>query len=135
MTRYLLDTNHLSPLITPSHSLGERVYNHGAMGDTFDIPVPVLSEFLFGIGSLPRAHQSRQEWQQIRANFAFIDVNAEMAEEAANLRLLLQKRGWQLKLFDALIAVIALRGAYILLTTDKDFHGIDAIQYENWRLG
>lgn len=103
------------------------------MGDTFAIPTPVLSEFLFGIGSLPRAQQNRQEWERIRADFAIIDINAELAEEAANLRLKLQKRGWQLKLFDALIAVIALRGNYTLLTTDKDFYSVEAIQHENWR--
>lgn len=133
MTRYLLDTNHLSPLVTPGHSLRERVKQQLKQGDTFAIPTPVLSEFLFGIGNLPRAQQNRQGWQQIRTDFAFIEISAELAEEAANLRLILQKRGWQLKLFDALIAVIALRGHFTLLTTDKDFHGIDGIHYENWR--
>jgi tRNA(fMet)-specific endonuclease VapC len=133
MTRYLLDTNHLSPLITPGHSLRERVQRQFASGDTFAIPSPVLSEFLFGIGGLPRVQQNRQEWQHIRSDFGFIDINAELAEEAANLRLILQKRGWQIKLFDALIAVVALRDNFILLTTDKDFHGIDGLRHENWR--
>lgn len=130
MTRYLLDTNHLSPLITTGHSLRQR---HFATGDTFAIPTPVLSEFLFGIGNLPRAQENRQEWHRVRADFSFISIDAELAEEAAMLRLILQRQGWQLKLFDALIAVIALRDHYVLLTTDKDFGGIPNLRHENWR--
>jgi tRNA(fMet)-specific endonuclease VapC len=70
----------------------------------------------------------------MRADFDIVQIDTELAEEAADLRLRLQKRGWQLKLFDALIAVIALRGNYILLTTDKDFLAIPNLKQENWRV-
>jgi len=131
---YLLDTNHLSPLVTPDHSLRARLQQHVAQGDTFAIPTPVVSEFLFGIGNLPRARQNLAEWQRLRADFTYISIDATIAEEAATLRLLLQRQGWQLKLFDALIAVVALRGHYILLTTDKDFRAVPSLQCQNWRV-
>ncbi|MEM7129082.1 MAG: PIN domain-containing protein [Chloroflexota bacterium] len=42
-------------------------------------------------------------------------------------------QGWQIKLFDAIIAVTALRGGFTLLTTDKDFRGVPGLAQENWR--
>ena len=133
MARYLLDTNHLSPLITIGHSLRTRLQAHFAQGDTFAIPTPVLSEFLFGIGSLPRARQNQTEWERIQADLEIINVDSQMAIDAATLRLKLRTQGWQLTLFDSLIAVTALRGDYTLLTTDKDFHSIPGLRQENWR--
>ena len=61
MTTYLLDTNHISPLVTVGHSLRVKLSERQQAGDTFVIPSPVLSEFLFGIGGLPRARQNMQE--------------------------------------------------------------------------
>lgn len=121
MTHYLLDTKHLSPLITTGHSLRRRVEQQVDNGDTFTVPTIVVSEFLFGIGNLPRAKQNQQEWQKLRSRLVYTELDLELAEEAAILRLSLRKTGWQLKLIDALIAVTALRGGFTLLTTDKDF--------------
>ena len=92
-----------------------------------------MSEFLFGIGNLPRSTQNQREWSRLRSDFFFVGIDVDLAEEAATLRLTLRRQGWQLKLFDALIAVTALRGGYTLLTTDKDFRGITNLPQENWR--
>lgn len=134
MTHYLLDTNHLSPLITTGHSLRSRVEQQVDNGDTFTVPTIVVSEFLFGIGNLPRAKQNQQEWQKLRSRLVYTELDLELAEEAAILRLSLRKTGWQLKLIDALIAVTALRGGFTLLTTDKDFQSIPGLVQENWRI-
>jgi tRNA(fMet)-specific endonuclease VapC len=129
---YLLDTNHLSPLVTPGHSLRARVRTQFLAGDTFSVVAPVLSEFLFGIRSVPRSHQNLIEWQQMRADFKFYSVDASIAEEAVELRLTLRSQGWQIGLIDSFSAIIALRDQLILLTTDKDFTAIPNLQQENW---
>jgi hypothetical protein len=51
---YLLDTNHLSPLITVGHPLRNRILSLVKQGEGFNIAVPVLTEFLFGIQLMPR---------------------------------------------------------------------------------
>lgn len=132
MTTYLLDTNHLSPLVTVGHSLRAKVRQHQQAGDIFVIPSPVLSEFLFGIGGLPRALQNLQEWQLLKADFVIYSVDATIAEQAADLRLNLRKRGIQLGLVDALSAVIAIQGGFILLTTDADFQALSQLSQANW---
>ena len=66
MAEYLLDTNHLSPLVTLEHPLRERILLRMQAGDTFSIPSPALNEFLFGISVLPRAKQNLEEWERFK---------------------------------------------------------------------
>lgn len=59
MARYLLDTNHASPLVTLHHPLRRRVLSALQSGHEFAVCVPVLSEVWYGISLLPRAKQNR----------------------------------------------------------------------------
>ncbi len=70
MAIYLLDTNHASPLITPSHTLRHRVITEIAAGATFAICVPMVTELIFGIGLLPRAVANRTDPTLISLLFA-----------------------------------------------------------------
>lgn len=132
MTTYLLDTNHVSPLVTVGHSLRLKVSERQQAGDSFVIPSLVLSEFLFGIDGLPRARQNFLEWQLLKADFVIYSVDATIAEQAADLRLNQRKRGVQFGLVDAFSAIIALQGKFVLLTTDADFQALPHLSQENW---
>jgi predicted nucleic acid-binding protein len=133
MAEYLLDTNHLSPLVTLEHPLRERILLRMQAGDTFSIPSPALNEFLFGISVLPRAKQNLEEWERFKYQFNYYAIDRVSAERSATLRVTLRKRGLQLEALDSLIAIIALRYDLILLTTDKDFHPIPNLRYDSWR--
>lgn len=133
MADYLLDTNHISPLVTVGHPLRERILERLEQGDSFSIPTVALSEFMFGIISLPRAKQNRAEWNQLRPRFDYYNNDRLDAEQAAELRVALRKEGWQLQALDALIAVLAIRYDLVLLTTDKDFDTVPNLKVENWR--
>jgi tRNA(fMet)-specific endonuclease VapC len=133
MTHFLLDTNHLSPLVTLSHPLRQRVQKQIDAGDSFGIPAPALTEFLFGIGTLPRAGQNQQAWQAVADSFTYYNIERQDAEEAAELRLSLRRIGHQLAAIDARIAVVALRNDLTILTGDGDFSVIPGIKLENWR--
>ena len=132
MANYLLDTNHLSPLVTLSHPLRERIFRGLDAGDSFAVCVPVITEMLFGIGILPRARQNLAEWSRIKPFLPCYIPDEQDAELAAELQITLRRRGWQLETVDALIATITLRYDLILLTTDKDFQGVHELPAENW---
>jgi len=133
MTEYLLDTNHISPIVTIEHPLRKKILICLQSKAVFSIPVPALSEFLYGISILPRAGQNLKEWERIRNGFKYYDMNRTDAEQSAELRIALRQSGWQLGIIDSLIAVIALRNDLILLTTDKDFSILSGLRQENWR--
>lgn len=132
MASYLLDTNHLSPLVTIGHPLRERILFHLARGDTFSIAAPVLNEFLFGIRTLARAQQNVKLWSKLRADFRYFSASVEYAEQAVDLRILLRQQGRQLEVIDSFNAIIALRNELTLLTKDKDFLAVPNLKQENW---
>ncbi len=103
-------------------------------GETFAIAAPALNEFLFGIGTLPRAVHNLREWERLKQDFQVYAMDRLDAEESAKLRLALRRRGWQLGIIDSFIAVIALRYDLTLLTTDQDFAAIPNLKQQNWRI-
>lgn len=133
MTEYLLDTNHISPLVTPGHSLRVKILSQLEASEQFSIATPALHEFLFGIGLIPRATENFEAWEKLKGLFKYYDVDQSIAEQAAHLRVALRQQGRQLEAIDSLIAVIAVRYQVILLTTDKDFQAVPGLRYENWR--
>ena len=132
MANYLLDTNHLSPLITPGHSLRQQVIIQLRNGDTFAFTVPSLAELIYGIGIIPRARQNLAEWQRVRPDFICYIPDEADAEKAAQLQIMLRRKGRQLTTIDALIAITTLRYKLTLLTTDQDFRPIPNLLQENW---
>jgi tRNA(fMet)-specific endonuclease VapC len=132
MANYLLDTNHLSPLVTLDHPLRSQVLQSLQTGHTFAITVPGLTEMLYGISLLPRAKQNLAEWTRLRPNFICYIPDETDAEQAAELQVSLRRRGWQLETVDALIAAVALRYDLILLTADQDFNPVPRLNQENW---
>jgi predicted nucleic acid-binding protein len=77
MSQYLLDTNHLSPLVPIVHPLRTRILASLASGDVFAIATPVLNEFLFGIRTLPCAQQNVRIWEKIQADFVYYAVDGQ----------------------------------------------------------
>ena len=132
MAEYLLDTNHLSPLVTLGHPLRRRFFETQQSGDRFGLPVPVLTETLFGLSLTPRAAHNLAEWRRLLPGLTIYDLDRADAEQAAELQLQLRRQGWQLATVDALIAAVALRHDLTLLTRDKDFTVISALKQENW---
>jgi tRNA(fMet)-specific endonuclease VapC len=132
MAEYLLDTNHLSPLVTLNHPLRHRFFAARTSGHTFALTVPVLTETLLGISTIPRAAQNLTEWRRLAPGLTMYDLDRTDAERAADLQIQLRRQGWQLATVDALIAAVALRYNLTLLTRDKDFSAIAALPQENW---
>jgi len=133
MTEFVLDANHISPLVTLGHPLREKILERLNSGDRFSIVVPALHEFLYGIALLPRAKHNLGIWQSLGGFFTYYAVDEIVAKQSAQLRVKLRKQGWQLDSMDSMIAVVVMQKDLILLTTDKDFRGIPNLTYENWR--
>ena len=74
MSGYLLETNHLSPLVTVGHPLRDRILLYSGQEGAFAIPAPAVTEFLFGIILLPRGEQNLAEWARLAPSFSYLDV-------------------------------------------------------------
>lgn len=133
MAKYLLDTNHISPLVTFGHPVREKILAKLQAGDSFSIPSVALHEFLFGITLLPRSKMNLQEWNVLKGLFTYYGIDETIAAQAAQLRLALRQKSWQLEAIDSLIGIVALQNNLQLLTTDKDFMGVPNLQSDSWR--
>jgi len=134
MTSYLLDTNHASPLVTPGHPLRDRVLNELQVGSSSLIAVPALAELWFGLLASRRMLRNLAEWQLLEPKIDCLSIEEMDGKTAASLQKLLRNIGRDLKTPDALIAAVALRYDFVLLTTDLDFSPIPGIKLENWLL-
>jgi len=132
VTNYLLGSNHVSPLVTLDHPLRPRVLKAIHRGDVCALTVANLAEVLFGIGTVPRAEQNQREWENLRPSFRLYAVEEQDVIRSVELRIFLRRRGRQIGLVDALLAAIALRYDFILLTSDHDFDAIPELQHEDW---
>jgi len=132
MSRYLLDSNHASPLVTLRHPLRERIAQAQASGDSFGLIAPVITEVVFGFLMLPRSVHNRSEWDRLRPGFQVYVIDEDLALAAALLQAALRRRGRQLTTVDALSAVVAVRDDLILLTTDADFDAVPGLRTDNW---
>ena len=92
MTGYLLDTNHISPLVTPGHPLRAMILAQLQAGDQFSIAAPALHEFLYGIRLIPRAAQNLQTWAALKDLFKYYHIDQTTAEQSARLRVALRLR-------------------------------------------
>lgn len=70
----------------------------------------------------------------LKASLTCYQLDEIDGERAAELQVLLRKRGWQLETVDALVAAVALRYGLTLLTSDKDFSAVPHLVQENWLL-
>lgn len=132
MSVFLLDSNHVSPLLSLRHPLRQKVLYRFSQGDRFAICAPVIAEVEFGIEMLPRAEQNRAEWLRLQRYFLYYGLDGADASAAALLQATLRRRGWQLATVDALIAATTLRHDLVLLTKDGDFQPIPSLRIENW---
>jgi tRNA(fMet)-specific endonuclease VapC len=135
MAAYLVDTNHLSLMVTEQHPLRQHIIRRIRLGDEFSIAAPTLTEMLYGIQMIRHASRNVAEWVRLSVMFGFHGIDQQAACSAAVLQIELRRRGWQLSTVDAFIATVALRHELTLLTTDKDFRGIPGLQVENWLAG
>ena len=119
--------------MTLRHHLRQQYFAAAQAGDEFAICIPVLAEVLFGLGLLPRAEANLQEWQQLRQQIDCYQIEEVDAQQAAELQILLRRKGRKLDTVDAMIAAIALHYDLILLTSNKDFSTIPNLKAENWR--
>lgn len=92
MARYLLDTNHASPLVTLNHPLRARVIEQMLQGDQFFVTANHLSEILAGLLILPRAASNLEQWTRLESEIGIFAFSSEDARNAAYLQVALRKQ-------------------------------------------
>ncbi len=132
MTDFLLDTNHLTEMAKPVSPLLPQLLSGLAAGDRFYVCAVALGEAATWAGSGPPSDRRASRFKAVRTRLRFAPLVEADADESARLRSDPRTRGVQLELPDALIAAVALRRGFTLLTADRDFRPIPHLPADDW---
>ncbi len=132
MTKYLLDTNHLSAYLDQKPALEKRIDAALRAGDRFGICLPVLCEYRTGIRLSKRYRQNLARLQAALNVFRLWPADESTAVVFAEIFQELRAAGKMLSQFDLLIAAYARQQSLTLLTADQDFQPVNALKVQNW---
>lgn len=132
MTKYLLDTNHLSAYLARHPALEARIDAAMRAGDRFGLCLPVLFEYRAGI-RLGRYYQ--RNLSRLRASltlFRLWPMDVDTSGEFADLFRECREQGRVMSQFDMTIAAVARQHDLVLLSADQDFKGVTRLKWDNW---
>lgn len=132
MSRYLVDSNHLSAYLDSQPVVTPRIDAAIQAGHRVGVCLPVLCEYRAGIRLGRRYQQNLTRLRAAMHVFRFWPTDADTAAEYGRIAQELRAVGRQLAQFDLLIAAIARQHGLILLTADQDFQPVSQLQIENW---
>jgi tRNA(fMet)-specific endonuclease VapC len=132
VTRYLLDTNHLSAYVDRNRLLEARIDSAHLIGDRFGVTLPVLCEYRAGIASGTRFQRNLVRLNKAMKMLRIWPMNEQTAVEFGSLFAELRRVGRVLSPFDLLIAASARQHDLTLLTADRDFQAVPRLKIDNW---
>jgi tRNA(fMet)-specific endonuclease VapC len=132
VTRYLLDTNHLSAYLDGQTNLEARIEDALRRGDRVGVCLPVLCEYRAGIRLGRRFKRNLSRLQAALSVLRIWPLDEVTTKEFGDVFRELRTAGRILSQFDMLIAALARQRRFVVLTADQDFQHIKRLQVENW---
>jgi tRNA(fMet)-specific endonuclease VapC len=130
--RYMLDTNTVSALIRQHPSVVRRVV--AASMASLCISAITAGELSFGLARRPEAVRLRRAVEAFLQRVDVLAWNRDTADHYGRVRADMQRRGKTLAPLDLLIATHALSAGAVLVTNDRTFGQVPALDMEDWTL-
>ncbi|GBC91866.1 Ribonuclease VapC2 [bacterium HR15] len=131
MTRYLLDTNHVSAFWTQDAILRERI--NRALDAQYYLCTPSVAELWHMVFNSSRVAYNQARLEVLLQQFPILDFDASAAIAYGRLWTELKQRGRPIPVIDAQIAAIAIVHNMTVLTSDvRHFSQVPAVAFENW---
>ena len=128
MRRYLLDTNHATPLMDDAPALLDRYLR---VGGEFLLCSPVLGELWYGVEAGSRTSQNTVKLERMLRGFEVLPFDADAAREFGRLRHVLVPRGRDVPKIDLQIMAVASVHDLVVLTADAHFANVPGITTDN----
>jgi tRNA(fMet)-specific endonuclease VapC len=132
MTRYLVDTNHLSEAVHRVSRVRDRIQRRSRAGDRFGTCGPALCELEAGIQQAARPAETRRRLTTLLGLVRLWLIDEAVAKVYGTLFLDLRRKGRALSQVDLMLGALARHDGLTLLTSDRDFEALPEIRTENW---
>jgi tRNA(fMet)-specific endonuclease VapC len=132
MAKYLLDTNHASRLMGNDVRIVTKVRNSQQTGDEFGISMTVLGELHFAVYASQHQAQNLHRLTRLLTSLRIYPFDQIAAEEFGRIQAEQKANGRPIPPLDAQIAAVARQHGLTVLTSDRHFNYIDALDVEDW---
>jgi tRNA(fMet)-specific endonuclease VapC len=130
MTRYLLDTNHVSAIFKKQAHVFSRI--SASSQSEFGVSLPTIGELWFMVFNSARIAQNTADLQRVLTDFRPWDFHGGAALEFGRIKSELKRTGRPIPDVDVQIAAVARVNGLILLTADAHFNAVAGLTVENW---
>jgi tRNA(fMet)-specific endonuclease VapC len=132
MPDYLLDTNHVTHLLSGTETMRQRLQATTTPDQKFGISVTVLSELFYAAYASARRDENLQALRAFLTDVVLWPFDELAAEEFGRIQAEQKSKGRPIPPLDAQIASVARLHHLTLLTADHHFQFIDNLAVENW---
>jgi predicted nucleic acid-binding protein len=132
MTRYVLDTNVLTDIISVQPNTLKNFENAVLSGHQLLLSSPVYYELKRGLLHKQATKSLHYLENNLRVLMDFVPVENDDWQRSAEWWVMLRKNGKQLSDMDLLIGAITKRLSVTLVTADEDFEALPILRV-NWR--
>lgn len=132
MINYLLDTNHASHLMGNDERIVRKLHQAVEDGDTFGISMTILGELYFAVYASQNRQLNLQRLRRILGILQIYPYDQASAEVFGQIQAEQKAKGRPIPPLDAQIGAVARTYNLVVLTADKHFSYIDALQADNW---
>jgi tRNA(fMet)-specific endonuclease VapC len=129
---YLVDTNHISPAVTPTSAVRQRIEDLRKRGVKVGTSVPVLCEIEAGIQQVSQPDAYRANLERLLRQIRVWPIDLSTAHLYGVIHHNLKSRGRVLSQVDMMLAALARQMNFTLVTSDQDFNALPDIAIENW---
>jgi predicted nucleic acid-binding protein len=131
MARYLLDSNYLGAALDDTSRIRERLYRSRQSGHRFGTCLTVLCELETGLYHTRRRDHNRRVLAALLRQIRVSPLEMAIAPVYAEIFHDLRANGRVLSQIDMPLAAMTRSMNATLLTSDRDFDAVAAIQVEN----
>jgi|SRR3989304_1182744 len=132
MTEYVLDTNHVTRLLSGADPLPQRTRAALTTGDRFGITPSILGEMYYAAYASQRRAENLQVIRAFLTDIWLWPYDESAAEEFGRIQAEQKAKGRPIPQIDAQIAAVVRLHHLTLLTADQHFQVVDGLTVENW---
>lgn len=130
MTRYVLDTNHVSAVLKKHPPLLGRMQSAG--NSDFGVTIPSVGELWYMVFNSARIQANTNDLGEILRDFVRWQFDEPAAREFGVIKAELRRTGRPIPDVDVQIAAVTRFNSLTLLTADVHFSFVSGLKSENW---
>jgi len=133
MTRFLLDSNAVTDLLSRRSPLVERVEEARQQGSQIGTCEPVVAELLFGLELSSKPQENIAHLMRGLARLRVWPFDRPASKEYGRIAADLRRRGRPMQVIDMMLAAVAFaQQNCVVVTTDSDLSAVAGLAVVNW---